>query len=300
MTFLPIVDRELRVAARLTATYRNRSIIAGVVTFVAMVMFALGAFSTSPSHVGSSMFWTLAYMALAFCLLEGVRKTADCLCEEKREGTLGLLFLTDLKGYDIVLGKLAAKSLSSIYGLLSVLPVLALSLLLGGITAGEYWRIVLALANILFFSLCAGMWVSCWSRDERQAMTASFMLVALWVAVPLLIGWHSLYPLSPVYAFEAGAARAYLFAPGDYWQSLGIAQGLSWAMLLWASLAVPHCWREEKFNALSAQWWRRSPKMRPHDALRRARRRAQMLDINPAYWLAGRNPSQRIMLAVAI
>ena len=31
MTFLPIVDRELRVAARLTATYRNRIIVAGVV-----------------------------------------------------------------------------------------------------------------------------------------------------------------------------------------------------------------------------------------------------------------------------
>ena len=34
--------------------------------------------------------------------------TADCLSEEKREGTLGLLFLTDLRGYDIVVSSSSA------------------------------------------------------------------------------------------------------------------------------------------------------------------------------------------------
>ena len=32
-----------------------------------------------------------------------MRNTADSLSAEKREGTLGLLFLTDLRGYDVVL-----------------------------------------------------------------------------------------------------------------------------------------------------------------------------------------------------
>src|ERR1700731_2370178 len=114
MTFLPIVARELRVAARLTATYRNRMIVAGVVTLVGILMMLIGGLGSAPSEVGAGIFRTLVGLALSFCFFEGVRKTADCISEEKREGTLGLLFLTDLKGYDIVLGKLAAMSLNSV------------------------------------------------------------------------------------------------------------------------------------------------------------------------------------------
>ena len=54
------------------------------------------------------LFWGLTGSAVFYCLLSGVWFTADCLSEEKREGTLGLLFLTDLKGYDVVFGKLVA------------------------------------------------------------------------------------------------------------------------------------------------------------------------------------------------
>src|ERR1700739_3584939 len=160
MTFLPIVEREMRVVARLRTTYRNRVIIAGIAVLTGMFMFAFGAFSTSPSHVGRARFWTLSYLTLTFCLFEGLRKTADCLSEEKREGTLGLLFLTDLKGYDIVLGKLAATSLNALYGVLAVVPMLAVPLLMGGVTPGEFARMAVVALNALFFSLSAGICVS--------------------------------------------------------------------------------------------------------------------------------------------
>src|SRR5581483_8680677 len=118
MTFLPIVERELRVAARLTRTYRSRALMAAILGIVAIIMLLFGALGPAPAQMGGTMFATLSWMVLGFCLLEGGRTTADCLSEERREGTLGLLFLTDLKGYDVVLGKLAATSLNSIYGLL--------------------------------------------------------------------------------------------------------------------------------------------------------------------------------------
>src|SRR5256885_5281345 len=63
------------------------------------------------------LFRALFGFAFVYCLFIGARLTADCLSEEKREGTLGLLFLTDLKGYDVVFGKLAATSVNSIYAL---------------------------------------------------------------------------------------------------------------------------------------------------------------------------------------
>src|SRR5215472_17989833 len=160
MTFLPIVDRELRAAARRRGTFRLRwfvVLIGLIVTFAALSFLAAGA---GPRNVGGPLFAVLTVCAFFLCPLLGVALTADSLSEEKREGTLGLLFLTDLKGYDVVLGKFAATSLDSIYGLLGILPVLALPLSIGGVTGDEFWRMVLALANALFFSLCAGILVS--------------------------------------------------------------------------------------------------------------------------------------------
>src|SRR5947209_10079973 len=105
-----------------------------------------------PHEVALILFRILTGASVLYCLLSGVRSTADCLSEEKREGTLGLLFLTDLKGYDIVLGKLMATSLSGIYGVLAIVPVLAVPLLMGGITLGEFERMALVAFDALFFS----------------------------------------------------------------------------------------------------------------------------------------------------
>src|SRR5437867_3045488 len=117
MTFLPIVARELRVRARQKVTHRFRVGTAIVAMLLVLFMLQMG---------GQRTFHTLAWLAFAFCLFEGTRTTADCLSEEKRAGTLGLLFLTDLRGYDVVLGKFIAASLNSFYALLAILPPFAL------------------------------------------------------------------------------------------------------------------------------------------------------------------------------
>ncbi len=299
MTFLPIVDRELRVAARLTATYRNRTITAGAVTGVAVLMMLFGTFSGMPSVIGGAMFRTLGFLTLLFCLFEGVRKTADCLTEEKREGTLGLLFLTDLKGYDIVLGKLAATSLNSFYGLLSILPVLALPLLLGGVTPGEFWRMALALFNILFFSLCAGIWISSWGGGERQnSMGRAFFLIAMISLLPLFAPVNSIQQFSPVNAYATSFESHFNYGTGagDYWRSIWIGQGLGWLLLMAASVMAPRFWQdrdERRFSPDRKRWWGR---WRQGDPVVRARRRGEMLDINPVYWLAARNPGQRLLM----
>ena len=99
MTFLPIVARELRVAARRRGTYWVRSAAALVLIVVGTWYFLLP--SGQPAHeMAMALFCMLTGSAALYCLFSGLRFTADCLSEEKREGTLGLLFLTDLKGYD--------------------------------------------------------------------------------------------------------------------------------------------------------------------------------------------------------
>src|SRR5690349_112272 len=153
MTVLPIAERELRVASRSAWTYWSRALAACLVALVALLIFdsyaKLGRFRVG----GQQVFAGLAYLALAYSIFAGAALTADSLSSEKREETLGLLFLTDLKGYDVVVGKLVATSLRSIYGLLSTFPILSLPMLLGGVQASEFWRVILVLLNTLFLSL---------------------------------------------------------------------------------------------------------------------------------------------------
>ena len=110
---LPIVARELRVSARRRGTYWTRvgaSLLAMLTMLWLLVVTAAGSAVASQGKV---LFDVLSGFAFAFALLVGVRITSDCLSSEKREGTIGLLFLTDLKGYDIILGKLASSSLTA-------------------------------------------------------------------------------------------------------------------------------------------------------------------------------------------
>src|SRR5437867_5360657 len=178
MTLLPIVERELRVAARRPVTYWTRlgfaMVGAGIVGLA--LLFAAVA-QTVATRIGAGLFYSLSLLALGFSAFAGVFLTADCLSEEKREGTLGLLFLTDLKGYDVVLGKLLARSLNAGYGLIAMFPVLATTLTMGGVTAGEFWRMALVLVNTILFSLAAGVFVSSLSQQDNRAMAGAAGLV---------------------------------------------------------------------------------------------------------------------------
>ena len=192
MTFLPIVERELRVAARRHSTFWVRLVLALAAIGIGFFLYLAHAQMPAPT-LGKEIFGGLGALALAYCLASGRRSTADCLSEEKREGTLGLLFLTDLKGYDVVLGKLAATSVSAFYGLLAVLPVMAIPLLMGGVTNGEFWRTVVVLVNTFLFSLTIGVFASVLSRDARQAMGLNLLLPAGPGGPPAGRGWrHSL------------------------------------------------------------------------------------------------------------
>src|SRR5262245_8544040 len=101
MTFLPIAHRELRIASRKPGTYRLRWIFALLVLVIWFLLLVTSRNSMSVAERGRMLFTAIAVLAFAFCLFAGVFQTADCLSEEKREGTLGLLFLTELKGYDV-------------------------------------------------------------------------------------------------------------------------------------------------------------------------------------------------------
>ena len=187
MKVLPIVGRELRESSRRGGTYWTRTGVAGLALAIGIGSYAITLLNPG-AKLGTLLFWGLAGVSMLFCLFAGRRSTADCLSQEKRDGTLGLLFLTDLKGYDVVLGKLAATSVTGLYALLAVFPMLAVPLMTGGMSRGEVGRMVLVLVDTFFFSIAVGIFASAISREYRTAMAANFLLWLELVGFPAGIG----------------------------------------------------------------------------------------------------------------
>jgi len=307
MTFLPIVERELRVRARQKFTHRFRVGSALVAMLLVMYLLVTGSLS-SPRSIGKMIFQTLAWLSFAYCLLEGVRTTADCLSEEKRAGTLGLLFLTDLKGYDVVLGKLIASSLNSFYALLAIFPPLAIPILIGGVTGAEFWRLVLMLVNTLFFSLCSGMFVSAVSRDERNSLANTLALILCLTFVPVVfqrvpspaISW--LASLSPGVGFVSLFDAAYSANPDRFDNSVWMIPLLSWSFLIGASALLPRTWQGEAVRAKPGAVELLVQRLAPlkAQAKKTVARRRMLLHTNPILWLAWSQQRSPVFLWILI
>ena len=305
MTFLPIVERELRVAARRRGTYWLRLLVAFSLVLISTWIFL--AARNEPQHqVGQIIFYTLTGGLMLYCLLAGLRSTADCLSEEKREGTLGLLFLTDLRGYDVIIGKLTANSLAVFYCVIAVVPVLAIPLLMGGVAAAEFGRISLVLLNTLFMSLAAGMLASAIFRSGRAAIIWTFALILLVAGGSPALGlffywlgnWKGSYPLefllaSPVFSYFAGVDS--LFARGGnkgFYLSLGIVHVVAWMFLGLASLIAPRSWQDRPSSRASAKRSEVLHTGMEGDAEVRYAFRTRLLNRNAFYWLATRPRSR--------
>ncbi|HTL18554.1 MAG TPA: ABC transporter permease subunit [Patescibacteria group bacterium] len=299
MTFLPIVTRELRVSARRRSTFWLRTAVA-LVAIGTGTMLYLANIEAAAEIIAQRIFFGLMVLAMFFSLFAGRRLTADSLSEEKRQGTLGLLFLTDLKGYDVVLGKLSATSLNGFYCLFAVFPVMAVPLLLGGITNGEFWRVVLVLVNTFLFSLAVGIFVSSLSRDARKAAGANLLLLLLIIGIPGACAAAMAY-LSPGQAFNQKLLlscplyslwlcddSAYKLQKSYYWASVALVHVLTWLLLGLASWIVRHAWQDRPAGKRRFSWQELWRFLKFGPVKDRAGYRRRLLDANAFYWLTAR------------
>ncbi|MGZ8939645.1 MAG: ABC transporter permease, partial [Limisphaerales bacterium] len=244
MQLLPVVQRELLVAARQRMTYLARTISAGVLLPIFVALHSLH--STQPAFAGQHILNVLSIIVFFEGMLAGIRYTSDCLSEERREGTLGLLFLTDLTGLDIVLGKVIARGLRAIFNLLATFPILALTLFIGGVTGAQITAVCLTLVVCVLFSLGAGAFISSRGYRERNVLLGTLLLLIFITFAPLLLnslsirifGYYgfvdTILRLSPYYAFsEAGRGFTRNLVP-----SLGVLISATAAFLIYAAWRI--------------------------------------------------------------
>ncbi len=301
MTALPIVRRELLAGSRRGRTFSVR-MAGGAAAILLGALAFLGSNSGNPQNLGSSLFSTFAVLLFSYGLLAGLFVTSDTISSEKREGTLGLLFLTDLRGYDVVLGKLVAASLTTFYGALTVFPVIAVTFVLGGVDPKLYIRVLLAVLNVLFFSLATGMLASSVCRRESRAFGLTLAILAglnllPWLGREILEGRFARHNLDDLLLFCPWNSCAMAF---DFKKelfdarmaaSLGIIHAYAWVFLFLSFRIVPHAWQQTDSptkRGIAAGWAGRFfPAASPvsQKAWRTAR-----LGLNPYSWVAGRSP----------
>ena len=196
MTLLPVVERELRAESRGAFTYWLR-VAGGTALLGAGAVFLTG--SSLVHEKGGELFRMMhATLFVAVWVVAGLM-TADSISRERREGTLGLLFLTPLRPFDVVLAKGMAHGLRAASVGLAAVPMLMVPFLMGGVG----WLAALSSVLINFSALCWALAAGLVASSRCKTLTRSLIATALTggaslVALLTVLGAAVLVALPPV------------------------------------------------------------------------------------------------------
>ncbi len=195
MSVLPVIVRELRTQARQPLTHWLRVI--GAVSIAGAVVAALWtlgrlrsdlgptALPSAMQAFGSMLFGKMNLFIFLVIWMFVPLATADAVSRERREGTLALLYLTELGAWGIVAGKGFVHMLRSVSLFLTMAPWLMLPLLFGGVSLKDIgMALMLNFASVLL-AQAAGLLASTIPRDWLKSVILA-ELFALMLALTLL------------------------------------------------------------------------------------------------------------------
>lgn len=248
MIISPIVSREVGVLAGNPRLYWGRTALAAFAVLTVLEGFHLMGRSSGAWPNGQGSFATLSLVGILLAIGASFI-TADCISSERREGTLGLLFLGTMKSGQVIFGKLAALGFAALLGLLGFAPVLMVPLIEGGVTGGEVARMTLALVNLMFLALTAGMLVSVYAGSQFDALLRVLAMLGFLWGVPWFVGLvgHGLFGISFAWLNPLGAVMtandaAFGKSAWHFWIALGWGHLEAWALLFAAIHALERNW----------------------------------------------------------
>jgi ABC-type transport system involved in multi-copper enzyme maturation permease subunit len=162
---------------------------------------------------GTTLFGSLDATLFAAIWVLAPLLAADAISRERREGTLGLLFLTPLTATGVVLGKSSVHWLRGLTLFLCMAPWLMLPLLMGGVEVRDVAMALLLDASALMLALAAGPLATCGPRDWLKAVLLAELLSFLF-----LLGFLSLHAVG----FERAIALG--LVPG----AVGVGTPFGW------------------------------------------------------------------------
>jgi len=144
--------------------------------------------------IGRNLFVGLVILEAILCGVIAPSLTAGAISLEREQQTLDLLLLTPLSSLNILLSKLLSSLSFAGMVLMCVLPITAISFLLGGVDPAQLcWAFVLILVTVLLFG-CMGLYCSTKFPRTSTAAAVAYLTVIVWLAlVPVFLGLFQLF-----------------------------------------------------------------------------------------------------------
>lgn len=242
----PIFMRELVTVPRRASHYGARAALVGlqavlgITAWQATVGFARDATLGEAARFGLLLFQILVYVQLLLLIFFAALSAAGAVSQEKDRRTFVLLLLTDMRDYEIVLGKLVG-ALLPITAMLGIsVPVLAFLLLLGGVAPTQVVQAAVVLLATAFAAGSLGGLVALWRDRTFQALALSVLFLALYLSLA-----QALAAVGPRVAPDRDwdairawvdpflAMRAVLDQPPGGWAGIPPAYGFAAVMVGW-------------------------------------------------------------------
>ena len=244
----PIFNREFVTVPRRESHHVARLVILlllwviGITAWQATVGFNRTATLGETARFGLLLFQIITFVELTLLLFFSALSAASTVAQEKDRRTFVLLLMTDMRDYEIVIGKMLGSLLPIVMLLFVTMPVLAMLLLLGGVSAEQVLQagIILLATSVAAGSL--GGLIALWRDKTFQALALSVLGLVLYLC--LTQGLGLIGPLlsrdtnwSLVQAWmDPYLALQYVLEPPTSGSTFPPAYGFAFSMLLLSAL----------------------------------------------------------------
>ncbi len=208
------------------------------------------------ARFGLMLFQVVVFVQLLLLIFFAALSAASAVSQEKDRRTFILLLITDMRDYEIVVGKLLGALLPITTLLLVSVPFLSLLLLLGGIDPTQVIEATAVMLTTAFAAGSLGGLVALWRERTFQSLALAVLFIALYLSLTQAIGvvgplvaeginWAAVQSwMDPFLAMQA-----VLDPPPEGWGGLPPAYGFSLVMLGWSvALNGVGIWKLRKWN----------------------------------------------------
>lgn len=186
----PILSREVRVRWRDGRAFWLVFVVAAGLSLLFASIYGTESSSVetpglSPNNqwaqVGHNLFSQLAWIQALAWLLIAPTLTSASIAYERERGWFDALLLSPLSPSQISLSKWATALFYAAILYFVTLPFSALTLLLGGVSPGEYWLVVALHLLCASGGAAIGLAASAWSYRSNVALRTAYGLILIWL-----------------------------------------------------------------------------------------------------------------------
>lgn len=165
-----LLEREFVVSSKQKKLYIIRFALAAILGYI--MLMGVGMASSSGSG-GGEMFAGIIIATFFLVSLFILAQTSGCISDERRQGTLGLLLLTPLQAWHVVLGKFTTRFLEGTQIFLAILPMLFMPYAIGGLMFGQMATAILVIFSQMIICVALTLLASAFFRSGATAFMIS-------------------------------------------------------------------------------------------------------------------------------